>query len=355
MMAVGGGSNAEAHSDGGRDECAPSPAPSPAPSAECSAPSPSSVPSLIPSPAPPSPRQRVAEQRERKRQARKRARQASRQRRQPNTSVYITGLPADATASELAAFCAKCGILLPDARTGAPRVKIYYDEHGAAKGDALVTYALRPSVDNALLLLDGACLRAHQFPLSVVEASFDHKKARTLADAARQDAARAKSPTPRISRHLFVREKMSWADEQHDERNAPNACRIVILKNVFDANTANAADYDLIREDMQHGCAECGQVDKVSVFERSVEGAVAVKFNSIQACLQCIQVMNARWYDGRQLSAQLYDGKTDYRYKETDVDREKRDIEWKQWLEDNEAQDEKQTHSPQQQNKASSQ
>ncbi|KAI0561006.1 HIV TAT specific factor 1 [Gracilaria domingensis] len=275
-----------------------------------------------------SPRQSAAEQRERKRQARKRARKASRLRNQPNTSVYVTGLPPDVTAQELAAFCAKCGILLPDAQTGLARVKIYRDEHGSAKGDALVTYAMRPSVENAIELLDGAWFREGRYAVSVSEASFEHKKARTDGGGERNG-----SDAPRVSRHLFVREKMSWDDDEQEQQSAPNASRMVILKNVFDANTA---DYKVIREDMLEGCGECGEVDKVTVFERNAEGAVAVKFKRIEACLRCIQVMNGRWYDGRQLSAQLYDGHSDYRYKETDAEREQRDSKWQQWLEQSE-------------------
>eukprot|EP00178_Gracilaria_changii_P016788 TRINITY_DN48178_c0_g1_i1.p1 TRINITY_DN48178_c0_g1~~TRINITY_DN48178_c0_g1_i1.p1 ORF type:complete len:328 (+),score=83.40 TRINITY_DN48178_c0_g1_i1:52-984(+) len=280
------------------------------------------------------PQQHVAARRQRKRQARKRARDASRARKQPNTSIYVTGLPADVTREQLAAFCAKCGILMPDARTGLPRVKIYRDELGRAKGDALVTYALQPSVQNAIQLLDGACFRDAQFALSVSEATFDHKRARTDADAA---AAAARRDAPRLSRHLFVREKMSWDDheQRQQRRGAPNASRIVILKNVFDARTA---DYQLIRDDMQQGCAECGEVEKVTVFERNAEGAVAVRFASIQSCLQCIQRMNGRWYDGRQLSAHFYDGHSDYRYKESAADRHERDRKWQQWLQHDDTQ-----------------
>lgn len=34
--------------------------------------------------------------------------------------------------------------------------------------------------------------------------------------------------------------------------------------------------------------------------------------------------MSGRWYGGRQLEAEFYDGKTDYRYKETEEERKER-------------------------------
>jgi len=38
----------------------------------------------------------------------------------------------------------------------------------------------------------------------------------------------------------------------------------------------------------------------------------------------CIELMNGRWYGGRQLQAEFYDGKTDYRYKETEEEMKQR-------------------------------
>lgn len=238
------------------------------------------------------------------------------------------------THEQLETFCAKCGILLPDPRTGRARIKIYTDEQGRVKGDALATYALRPSVLNAVEILDGALLREGGPPVRVAEASFDHKQARTQlsADVSQARVQSTADAAPRLSVRDFVQEKMSWEDDDDnaDKKNQSSASRIVILKNVFEPDKA---DYQVISEDMQEGCEQIGDVDKITVFEGNEHGVVAVKFGSIQSCLRCIQVMNGRWYDGRQLSAQFYDGHTDYRHKESDADREERERNWKEWLE----------------------
>ena len=59
----------------------------------------------------------------------------------------------DVTVAEIAEYFSKCGMIAEDA-TGQKRVKMYYDEDGRFKGDALVTYFKPESVPLALQMLD---------------------------------------------------------------------------------------------------------------------------------------------------------------------------------------------------------
>jgi len=52
--------------------------------------------------------------------------------------------------------------------------------------------------------------------------------------------------------------------------------------------------------------------------------------------LSCIENMNGRFFDGRKLEADFYDGKSDYRVQESEEERQKRLAEWDKWIEDGE-------------------
>lgn len=265
---------------------------------------------------------------EARRLARKRRRVAKRLKNRAATSVYVTGLPMDVTESEVATYFSKCGIILPDGVTGRARVKLYEHDDGKLKGDALITYALAPSVENAITLLDGVPLRYGGTPIHVQRASFDHKDAASTQELLKRATGDGAKRPQRSASQALVQNALSWAD---DERSKATAGRIVILQNVFDLT---AADYDVIRDDMQEGCAEYGDVEKITVFERSDLGAVAVRFATAEAAKECVRCMNGRWYDRRLVSCAFFDGVTDYRYKgEDDEAGRQRDGDWEKWLE----------------------
>lgn len=69
------------------------------------------------------------------------------------TGVYVTNLPPTATKEKIAEVFGKAGVLLIDDE-GQKRVKMYYDENGKFKGEALVLYFKEGSVDLAIRLLD---------------------------------------------------------------------------------------------------------------------------------------------------------------------------------------------------------
>ena len=81
-----------------------------------------------------------------------------------NTAVYVTGLPLDATVDEVHdVFSRKCGVVAEEIDSGRPRIKMYTDDKGGFKGDALVVFFKPQSVDMAVMLLDDSEFR---FPSS---------------------------------------------------------------------------------------------------------------------------------------------------------------------------------------------
>jgi HIV Tat-specific factor 1 len=69
------------------------------------------------------------------------------------TAVWVTNLPPNTTPSKLASVFSKAGVLLIG-DDGEPRIKLYYDDDGNFKGEALVMYFKEGSVTLAETLLD---------------------------------------------------------------------------------------------------------------------------------------------------------------------------------------------------------
>ena len=98
------------------------------------------------------------------------------ERKSKNTAVYVTGLPADTGADELAARFGRFGLLEED-DGGRAKVKLYAREDGAFSGDALVVYFRAESVELAVAMLDDAELRVGEpaTRMRVQRAEFGHK------------------------------------------------------------------------------------------------------------------------------------------------------------------------------------
>jgi HIV Tat-specific factor 1 len=69
------------------------------------------------------------------------------------TGVYVTNLPPHTTPELLSSVFSKAGVLLIG-DDGEPRIKMYLDEKGEFKGEALIIYFKEGSVDLAITLLD---------------------------------------------------------------------------------------------------------------------------------------------------------------------------------------------------------
>ena len=76
-----------------------------------------------------------------------------------NTAVYVTNLPPDATVQEVQGVFSRCGVIAEEIDQGRPRIKIYTDEGGRGKGDALIVYFRAESVDLAVQMLDDTDFR----------------------------------------------------------------------------------------------------------------------------------------------------------------------------------------------------
>lgn len=113
-------------------------------------------------------------------------------RKSKNTAVFVTCLPIDAQADEVAARFGRFGLIMEDDE-GKPKVKLYQTEDGRFSGEALVVYYKEESVELAVTLLDDAELRLGEpgTRMKVQRAEYGHKAAE--GDAAVENIGQKRS------------------------------------------------------------------------------------------------------------------------------------------------------------------
>lgn len=223
------------------------------------------------------------------------------------TSVYVTGLPTDATEEEMFHVFGKFGgIIKKDPVSDQPKIKMYkHPTSGLPKGDGLVTYLVRASVDQACTLLDGVPLRVGDAQvMSVSPAQFNRTEEKGMESKA-QGTKRAKKVKPAQAKEL------GWGGFDDDSKPEETT---VVLRYMFDPD-AIVLEPDLLKEledDVGEECVKYGRLDNLRIYKRHPQGVVTVRFKRREGAEKCVETMNGRFYDGRKVEAHLWDGKTNF-------------------------------------------
>ncbi|CAJ2501757.1 Uu.00g046100.m01.CDS01 [Anthostomella pinea] len=272
-----------------------------------------------------------------------------------NTAIYVTGLPLDVTVDEVAeAFSRKCGVIAEEIDSGRPRIKLYNDEQGSFKGDALVVFFKPQSVDMAIMLLDDTDFRYTASGLASgrmrVQAADSSYKKTTYekengdkaggggdernkpsngentaitggggAGAPKPDRARAQDKQKIIKRTQKLDAKLAdWDDDDPyggQLETAAKRDRMVILRHMFTLQELNedpAAMLD-IKDDIREECEKLGPVTNVVLYDLEEDGVASVKFKTPEAAEACIAMMDGRAFDGRTVRAAMAVGKQRFR------------------------------------------
>ncbi|XP_037678206.1 HIV Tat-specific factor 1 [Choloepus didactylus] len=242
-----------------------------------------------------------------------------------NTNVYVSGLPPDITVDEFIQLMSKFGIIMRDPQTEEFKVKLYKDNQGNLKGDGLCCYLKRESVDLALELLDEDEIRGYKLHVEV--AKFQLK--------GEYDASKKKKKCKDYKKKLSLQQKqLDWRPERRAGPSRMRHERVVIIKNMF--HPMDFEDDPLvlneIREDLRVECSKFGQIKKLLLFDRHPDGVASVSFRNPEEADYCIQTLDGRWFGGRQITAQAWDGTTDYQVEETSREREERLRGWENFL-----------------------
>ncbi|XP_051972570.1 HIV Tat-specific factor 1-like [Xyrauchen texanus] len=248
-----------------------------------------------------------------------------------NTNVYVTGLPPDITPDEFVEVMSKCGIVMRDPITEEYKIKLYKDKDGNQKGDGLCCYLKKESVALAERLLDENEIRGYR--LHVEAARFELKGS--------YDASKKKKKSKEYRKKLQQQQKqLDWRPEKVKEVRKRHQ-KVVIVQNMFHPSDFEEDPLVLneYRDDLRTECEKFGQVKKVIIFDRHPDGVASMAFKEPEEADMCQAALNGRWFGGRQLSAQLWDGVTDYQVEETSREREERLKGWTTFLVDGGASD----------------
>lgn len=233
------------------------------------------------------------------------------------------------TVEELAeVFSRKCGVIAEEIDSGKPRIKLYTDNNGHFKGDALIVFFKPPSVDMAIMLLDDTDFRIGEMGSSgkmrVQAADSSYKKVQHAeGEDAAADKERQKTGIKDKQKIIKKTQKLDarladWDDDDELSMIYETSSRwdkVVILKHMFtlaELEEDPAAILD-IKEDIREECAKLGEVTNVVLFDLEEEGVASVRFTNVDAARACVELMDGRSFAGQTVEAYISDGKEHFK------------------------------------------
>nr|XP_045626344.1 HIV Tat-specific factor 1 homolog [Procambarus clarkii]XP_045626345.1 HIV Tat-specific factor 1 homolog [Procambarus clarkii]XP_045626346.1 HIV Tat-specific factor 1 homolog [Procambarus clarkii]XP_045626347.1 HIV Tat-specific factor 1 homolog [Procambarus clarkii]XP_045626348.1 HIV Tat-specific factor 1 homolog [Procambarus clarkii] len=247
-----------------------------------------------------------------------------------NTKVYVSNLPDSMTEHEFIELMQKCGMILKDIDTNKPKIKMYRDEEGNFKGDALCTYIKVESVNLAMQILDE--YQVGNKKIHVEKAKFQQKGEYNPKLKPRKKQKKILEKIQKRQEKLF-----DWRPEPLRGQRQKNE-NTVVIRNAFDPREfVDAMEKMLVhKETLRNQCENFGKIKKMELHDLHPDGVVQVTFEEVEFADMCIATLNRRLYNGRTLHVSVWDGKEKFKIEETEAEREERLKRWSKFLESGE-------------------
>ncbi|KAL9086354.1 MAG: hypothetical protein Q9165_007140 [Trypethelium subeluteriae] len=281
---------------------------------------------------------------------------ASTARQRKNTAIYISKLPLDTDEEEVRSTFSRFGIIADEIDSGKPRIKLYTDENGNFKGDALVVYFKPESIQIAIDMMDRAQFRpgVKGTEVGVKEADFSYKRVKTTDAEDELDANNAgKDPKNKAhtnkdiqkikKRTQAMNNKLAdWDDDdpQVIPETSSRLDKVVVLKHMFtlDELAEDSSAVLDIKEDVREECAKLGDVTNVVLYDQEPDGVITVRFGNAASAKACVRKMDGRYFSMQTVEAYIATGQEKFKKSikkagANDEDEDTRLDEFGDWLE----------------------
>ncbi|KAI4248130.1 MAG: hypothetical protein L6R40_001219 [Gallowayella cf. fulva] len=232
--------------------------------------------------------------------ASKKAKPPPEPRERKNTAVYVTNLPLDVSVQEVSDVFSRCGVIAEEIDRGKPRIKLYTDDDGNFKGDALILYFRAESVDLAIQMLDDTDFRLGQAALGgkikVAAADFSYKaqKDAPAKSSNNKDKKKIIKKTQKLNKSSYPAPLFEYAKQKSPNSLSPPP------------QQEDPAAILEIKEDIRDECSKIAAVTNVVLFDKEAAGVASVRFSNAEGAKAC--VMHNRFFAGTRVEAYISDG-----------------------------------------------
>ena len=157
--------------------------------------------------------------------------------------------------------------------------------------------------------------------------------------ARRKKQKKAVDPEERLARAIKKKtieqqtRALVWSfDDEEEGAFVP----VVVLKHMFtlDELAASPTATVEIKEDVRTECARFGKIRRFKFFEHNPDGVIMIRYADPYEAAACVKALNGRFFSRRQISAEIWDERSNYNVKASVDDEEKRREEFRRWLEE---------------------